>query len=59
MLTGVYPGVDVADVSERTGWELRVSADLRPIPPPGESELAVLRDLLATLPKAGREGATG
>ena len=57
VLTAVYPGVDVADVSERTGWDLRVSADLRQIPPPQESDLAVLRDLLATLPNADREGA--
>jgi glutaconate CoA-transferase, subunit B len=57
VLTAVYPGVDVADVRERTGWELRVSADVQQIPPPRESELAVLRDLLATLPKADREGA--
>jgi glutaconate CoA-transferase, subunit B len=57
VLAAVYPGVDVADVRQQTGWELRVSADLRQIPPPGEPELAVLRELLATLPQADPEGA--
>ncbi len=48
VLTAVYPGVSGADVSERTGWDLRVSAELDQVPPPLESELAVLRDLRAT-----------
>jgi glutaconate CoA-transferase, subunit B len=50
VLTGVYPGVGVPDVSERTGWDLRVAADLREIPPPSAAELTTLRGLLATLP---------
>ena len=50
VLTGVYPGVSVAEVRERTGWDLRVSPDLAEITPPGPAELAVLRGLLATMP---------
>jgi len=52
VLTSVYPGVAAGEVSERTGWDLRVSADLGEIPPPGPSELAVLRGLLAAAPAA-------
>ncbi len=50
VLTAVYPGVSVAEVRERTGWDLRVAAGLREIAPPSPAELAVLRDLLATMP---------
>ncbi len=55
MLTGVYPGVSVPDIRARTGWDLQVGADLSEIPPPGPSELAALRRLLATMPRT--EGA--
>jgi glutaconate CoA-transferase, subunit B len=57
VLTAVYPGVDVTEVRERTGWDLRVSAGLREILPPGESELAALRKLLATMPEKRRDTA--
>jgi glutaconate CoA-transferase, subunit B len=50
VLTAVYPGVSAADVGERTGWDLRVAADLQEVAPPSPAELAVLRDLLATMP---------
>jgi len=50
VLTGIYPGVSVADAKERTGWDLQVSADLAEIPAPTESELTALRGLLATMP---------
>ena len=56
MLTAVYPGVSVAEVRERTGWDLLVAAGLREIAPPSPAELAVLRDLLATMPEADSEG---
>jgi glutaconate CoA-transferase, subunit B len=49
-LTAVYPGVSAADVSERTGWDLRVAPSLQEVAPPSPAELAVLRDLLATMP---------
>jgi glutaconate CoA-transferase, subunit B len=50
MLTGVYPGISVTEVKERTGWPLSVSGSLRTIPPPSAAELAALRGLLATMP---------
>jgi glutaconate CoA-transferase subunit B len=45
VLTGIYPGIAIDTVSERTGWELRISAELTQIPPPSEHELAALRRL--------------
>lgn len=50
VLTGVYPGISVREVSERTGWQLCVSASLHTIPPPSAAELTALRSLLATMP---------
>jgi glutaconate CoA-transferase subunit B len=46
-LTGVYPGVEVASVRARTGWDLAVSPSLETIPPPSAAELAALRALQA------------
>jgi glutaconate CoA-transferase subunit B len=50
VLTAVYPGVSAGEVREQTGWDLRVAAGLGEIAPPSPGELAVLRDLLATMP---------
>jgi glutaconate CoA-transferase subunit B len=50
VLTGVYPGVSVSAVRDSTGWDLRVSADLGQIPPPGPAELSALRSLTAAMP---------
>jgi glutaconate CoA-transferase, subunit B len=50
VLTAVYPGVSATEARERTGWDLRVAAALEEVAPPGPDELAVLRDLLATMP---------
>jgi glutaconate CoA-transferase subunit B len=47
-LTAVHPGVAVATVHERTGWELRVAGDLAVGEPPTPEELRVLRELQAT-----------
>ena len=60
VLTGIYQGVRVADVEAKTGWELRVSADLAEIPPPSDAELRALRRLLATMPasKTAQAGKT-
>jgi glutaconate CoA-transferase, subunit B len=44
-LTGVFAGVDVQTVKERTGWKLVVAEPLAQIEPPTASELAALRDL--------------
>jgi glutaconate CoA-transferase subunit B len=51
VLTAVYPGVSAAEARGRTGWDLRVAADLGEIEPPSPAELAVLRGLLATMPE--------
>jgi Acyl CoA:acetate/3-ketoacid CoA transferase, beta subunit len=48
-LTAVHPGVEVADVRAATGWDLRVARELATTEPPTDHELAVLRELLATL----------
>jgi glutaconate CoA-transferase subunit B len=53
ILTGVYPGVTVQDVRDRTGWDLHVAADLERIPAPGPAELAALRALIAAEPAEG------
>jgi glutaconate CoA-transferase, subunit B len=53
VLTAVYPRVSLEQVRERTGWDLRVAPGLEEIPAPGASELAVLRDLRATIPAPG------
>jgi glutaconate CoA-transferase, subunit B len=49
-LTGIYPGVSVADVQSRTGWDLQICPDLSELAQPSDAELAALRGLLATLP---------
>ncbi|MDX6392637.1 MAG: glutaconate CoA-transferase, subunit [Streptosporangiaceae bacterium] len=54
-LTGVYPGVSVADVRARIGWDLAVSGSLAVIEPPSASELTGLRGLQVTT--QGSEGA--
>jgi glutaconate CoA-transferase, subunit B len=56
-LTGIYPGVSVADVQARTGWDLQVCPDLTELPPPSDAELAALRALLATLPESKDDAA--
>jgi glutaconate CoA-transferase subunit B len=53
ILTGVYPGVTVQEVRDRTGWDLHVAADLRRIPAPGSAELTALRALIAAEPAEG------
>ncbi len=49
-LTGIYPGGSVAAIMDRTGWDLRISADLNEIPAPSQAELTALRRLLASTP---------
>jgi glutaconate CoA-transferase, subunit B len=55
VLTGVYPGVSAAQVSERTGWDLRIADGLAEIDGPSQTELSALRALRATRP--ARNGA--
>jgi glutaconate CoA-transferase subunit B len=51
----VHPGVSVDEVREETGWELRVSEDLKTTEPPAPEELEVLRELKART-EAARKG---
>lgn len=44
VLTGVYPGVDPADVVAATGWDLKVSDQLATVPHPTDVELSLLRE---------------
>jgi glutaconate CoA-transferase subunit B len=46
-LTGIQPGLKIEDVLAATGWPLRVADDVRELEPPGERELATLRELRA------------
>jgi glutaconate CoA-transferase subunit B len=49
-LTGIYPGVSVAQVRDSTGWDLAVAPDLSELAPPSAADLAALRNLLAGEP---------
>jgi glutaconate CoA-transferase, subunit B len=53
-LTGVFPGVKVADARAKTGWDLAVSGSLDVLSPPSEAELTALRALQATIPAQER-----
>ncbi len=44
-LRQLFPDVSVREVEAKTGFELRVAGDLRPVPLPGAAELAVLRGI--------------
>ncbi|MFZ0040583.1 MAG: CoA-transferase [Solirubrobacteraceae bacterium] len=46
-LTQLHPGVDVKQVQEATGWDLKVIDQPRATPSPTDEELAALRELLA------------
>ena len=50
VLTGIYPGGSVSDIYRKTGWDLGVSANLSELAPPTDTELSVLRGLVATMP---------
>ncbi|HET9124250.1 MAG TPA: CoA-transferase [Solirubrobacteraceae bacterium] len=45
-LTQIHPGVEVDQVREATGWELRVAEDPVRTPPGTEEELTALRELV-------------
>ncbi|MBI4497885.1 MAG: CoA-transferase subunit beta [Chloroflexi bacterium] len=45
VLEALFPGVSVEEVSEATGWPLRVSPHLQQVAPPTPEELALLREL--------------
>lgn len=46
ILTGLYPGVTADEVKAAVGWPLRVRETLDLLPPPGNRELDLLRNVL-------------
>lgn len=46
VLESLHPGVELAEVREEVGWELKVAPDLRETEPPTEEELRLLREEL-------------
>ncbi len=52
-LTGLYPGVSIAEVQAKTGWDLAVSASLATLDPPTAAELSALRRLHAISQASG------
>lgn len=51
-LVSTHPGVEVEQVQEATGWDLKVSPQLMVGSPPTKEELGVLRDLKARTTRA-------
>jgi glutaconate CoA-transferase subunit B len=43
-LVATHPGVEVEQVREATGWDLRVADQVATVEPPGEDELRLLRE---------------
>ncbi len=51
-LTSIHPGVTVEQVREATGWDVKISPDLKVTEIPDADALAALRDLQARTAKA-------
>src|SRR4051794_25476852 len=51
-LVAVHAGVEVDEVREATGWDLRVREPLGTLEPPSERELATLREMRAAVKSA-------
>ncbi len=47
VLAQIHPGVAPEQVSERTGWALRIAPELTTTEPPSDRELAALRELVS------------
>ncbi len=45
-LTALHPGIQVEEVRQNTGWELKTAADLQITQPPTMEELTILREQL-------------
>jgi glutaconate CoA-transferase subunit B len=43
-LDSVHPGVEVDDVTENTGWKLKLAEDVQTTTPPSDDELRAIRD---------------
>jgi len=46
VLTALHPGVNVDQVKENTGWDIKVSSNLKITKPPQQNELEILRNEL-------------
>jgi len=58
VVTSIHQGVTREDIAQHTGWSIRFADTVEQIPPPTETELAVLRDLHARTEKAHSGKAT-
>lgn len=56
-LTGIHPGVTLAQVKEATGWDLKVASDLKTTELPEPDVLEALRDLQARTARAHGQSA--
>lgn len=45
VLTGLHPGVEIEQVTEATGWDLRTAENVIATPAPTDTELSVVRSL--------------
>lgn len=59
VLTHIHPGVNVEDVKKATGWELKISSDLKVTSVPTAHELEVLRNLNSNTAKKHGTVVTG
>jgi glutaconate CoA-transferase subunit B len=46
VVAALYPGVEMAEVEQRVGWQLRRRETLAQVQPPSGAELSLLRDVL-------------
>jgi glutaconate CoA-transferase, subunit B len=46
VVAALYPGVEMTEVEQRVGWQLRRRATLAQVEPPSGAELSLLRDVL-------------
>jgi glutaconate CoA-transferase subunit B len=50
IVSAVFPGVSEDTIRERTGWDVRIAATPRVLPPPSDAELTALRGFRAAGP---------
>jgi len=44
VLSAIHPGAEIQSIKENTGWDLKISKNLRETPPPSDEELKILRE---------------
>lgn len=44
VLSAIHPNVEIRSIKENTGWDLKISENLRKTPPPSDEELRILRE---------------